>query len=157
MIEDTIKNEYQSIQVGSHFWCQTHLSAIPVSDRSLDPRYCKECFEFLMREASLLPTSKRPAWRPKNNALFSVGLKDGKNSNNNGGQNSSEHLDIEYQKQPEILSTEVKAKRGRKPKILPKNLIQDLKKQGLGSKRIAGELARKGIFVNYRTIARMTS
>lgn len=68
IIEDTIKAEYQSINDGSHFWCETHLAAIPITKQSADSRYCQDCYHFLYEEVLLLAEygqRKRPWWVPK--------------------------------------------------------------------------------------------
>lgn len=48
------------------------------TDRSADPRYCQRCFEFLRKEAELLPPGKRPRWTPKCPPRASGGLATGR-------------------------------------------------------------------------------
>lgn len=46
----------QQIEAGTHFFCQTHQTAVPVENRSPDPRYCQDCYNFLKRVASCTET-----------------------------------------------------------------------------------------------------
>jgi hypothetical protein len=51
------------------FWCYTHLAEMPLSERSLDPRYCKACNAVLSqdREGSRASGNfRRPWWVPQN-------------------------------------------------------------------------------------------
>ncbi len=51
------------------FWCYTHLSDIPLSEQSPDPRYCKACNAALTRDREDSRASgnfKRPWWVPQN-------------------------------------------------------------------------------------------
>jgi hypothetical protein len=154
---DTIKEEYALIAAGSHFWCETHLSAIPVADQSRDSRYCRVCCNFLTEEAKMLPPTRRPSWRPKAAPTAILPPSQPVGGAQRGYDNGCGYPAKGYQESTGILSTVTKAKRGRKRQDLPNKQILALRKQGLGSKRIAGELARQGIMVNYRTIARMTA
>jgi len=63
------------IAEGTHFYCLGCLVARPVAAKSYDPRYCKNCCDFLEAEAALLPSSQRPQWRPR--------------SSGKGGQNNT--------------------------------------------------------------------
>lgn len=48
------------------FFCEGHLKDLPVSEQSLDPRYCQDCCRFLEFEATLLNPKRwgNPAWVP---------------------------------------------------------------------------------------------
>lgn len=64
-----IKRDNELIAAGTHFWCDGHLSAVPVDDMSRESRYCQSCYNLLIDEASLLPTkSRRPDWMPSRKA-----------------------------------------------------------------------------------------
>jgi hypothetical protein len=59
------------------FWCYTHLAEMPLSERSVDPRYCKACNVVLTRDREDSRASgnfRRPWWVPQN------GKKKGKDS-----------------------------------------------------------------------------
>ncbi|MFC1869866.1 hypothetical protein ACFLYE_01180 [Chloroflexota bacterium] len=60
-----IRRDNELIAAGTHFWCQTHGTAQPLEKQSPDPRYCKECCEYLLQEAELLPSTKRSKWIPR--------------------------------------------------------------------------------------------
>ena len=47
---------------GGGFFCEACLIGKPMDDISLDPRYCQNCYELLLKEADLLPRAKRPRW-----------------------------------------------------------------------------------------------
>lgn len=51
---ETVRPELELIASGTHFWCETHLSAIPVEKSSPDRRYCQDCYLFLVGEAKIL-------------------------------------------------------------------------------------------------------
>jgi hypothetical protein len=51
------------------FWCYTHLAEMPLSERSMDPRYCKACNAVLTRDREDSRSSgnfRRPWWVPQN-------------------------------------------------------------------------------------------
>jgi hypothetical protein len=51
------------------FWCYTHLAEMPLSERSMDPRYCKACNAVLTRDredSRLSGNFRRPWWVPQN-------------------------------------------------------------------------------------------
>ena len=50
------------------FFCQACLVDKPLDDISPDSRYCLMCFEFLTKEAELVPASRgKPPWVPVSN------------------------------------------------------------------------------------------
>jgi len=56
----------EQIAAGTHFFCQAHQIAVPREQQSVDPRYCRDCYDFLLQEAALIPRnrSKSPKWLP---------------------------------------------------------------------------------------------
>ena len=59
-----IKHDGAIINTGG-FWCEACLIGKPGSDtRSPDPRYCQDCYGFLLKEAKMLSTA-HPAWIPR--------------------------------------------------------------------------------------------
>ena len=51
-------------RAGTHFFCNACLVHRPQKNRSPDERYCHECFDFLMEEASLDTSRRRADWKP---------------------------------------------------------------------------------------------
>lgn len=49
----------------STFFCHACLEDKTEADMSPDSRYCQSCHEYLLKEAAMLPASKRPAWIPR--------------------------------------------------------------------------------------------
>lgn len=43
---------FSPIQSGN-FYCYTHLRELPISEQSIDPRYCKVCYESLTSEIKM--------------------------------------------------------------------------------------------------------
>lgn len=52
-VGQTIVNEKGS------FWCHACLEDRPATERSPDPRYCRQCHDFLVKEVELLPSSRK--------------------------------------------------------------------------------------------------
>jgi hypothetical protein len=51
------------------FWCYTHLAEMPLSERSVDPRYCEACNAVLTRDREDSRASgnfRKPWWVPQN-------------------------------------------------------------------------------------------
>ena len=59
------------------FYCHACLMDKPANEQSPDPRYCQGCFDFLTKEAELLPGGKRPSWKPKIDAGKVIQVSDG--------------------------------------------------------------------------------
>ena len=55
----------REIEKAGGFWCHACLVSHPATEQSPDPRYCQGCYDFLHKEAEMLPRNKRPAWIPK--------------------------------------------------------------------------------------------
>jgi hypothetical protein len=47
------------------FFCHACVMDKPVTEASPDSRYCQGCYDFLLKEAELLPVNKRSGWIPK--------------------------------------------------------------------------------------------
>ena len=148
-----IKRDNALIAAGTHFWCHTHMMAIPADGRSLDPRYCQNCCDFLLGEASLLPIKMRPAWIPKIRDKKVLPISgDGMRimSTINDNKIPSGHISPAAPPQRHI------GKRG--PKFrddIPVDRVHELAAQGKGPKAIAGELKGEGVTVSYKTIQRI--
>ncbi len=121
--------------------------------KSADPRYCPECFDLLMDEASMLPPKKRPAWIPKigDKKTIPVPQDTVLNMHTINGENiRSVH------NSPAALPVKPSSKRGPKHRDLPEDLIRQWADQGMGSKSIAARLKREqSIEVHYSTIQRI--
>jgi len=51
--------------INDTFFCEGHLGNLPVRLRSPDPRYCRECCEFLLGEATKGGYLFSPKWVPR--------------------------------------------------------------------------------------------
>jgi hypothetical protein len=49
----------------NQFFCKACLVDKPLTEQSRDPRYCLDCFGFLVEEAARLANGSRPAWVPR--------------------------------------------------------------------------------------------
>lgn len=149
------KRDTKIVNAGG-FFCQACLVGKPLDDISPDSRYCRGCYEFLNKEASILPAGKHPRWVPKTpqpkirgekpipvpqDAVLIMATVKGK---------KSEVAII----QPPVAKV-THEKRGPKHKDLPVELITQWVGEGMGYKRIAAKLkAEHDINVGFRTIAR---
>ena len=136
------------------FFCQTCLVGKPHSEQSPDPRYCQGCYDFLLKEAEMLPRNKRPAWIPKRKTA----PKKQYQVSQVGGRNMStlESKKVEVDIIPPSVSSVKASKRGPKHRRLPEALIKQLAGKGMGSKAIATRLSSEhGITVSYKTIQRL--
>ena len=52
-------------RAGTHFFCNACLVHRPLPDKSPDERYCYECYDFFMEEASLDTSRRRADWKPR--------------------------------------------------------------------------------------------
>jgi hypothetical protein len=144
---DKIQVEYAAIAAGSHFWCETHLAAVPVTEQSADPRYCRDCYDFLCHELELMMehrTTKRPAWIPDPlpEALRAVLLPTA------GGQKACDTGMTLSTGMSQTVTCENGAQHGLDDAIL------GLAGQSLGCRAIADELCRQGYSITYRSVAR---
>jgi hypothetical protein len=149
------KRDNQLIADGSHFWCTVCLIAQPLDDQNPDPRYCQGCYDFLLKEAELLPPKRgRPDWVPKAREI-------GKKPAPVSGYPPQIMQPIKGKKSevciiPPSVSARPIVKRGPKHKALPVELITQWAGEGMGLKAIAAKLkAEQGIKVHYSTISRI--
>jgi len=139
------------------FFCFTCLEDKDRKELSPDPRYCQGCYDFLLKEAEILPGGKRPAWIPK----------EGKIGHQKSIQVSQDVVLImstlnDKRIEVDIIQPSVakvtRVKRGPKQKPLPQELIEQWAGEELGSKAIASKLNNElGIKVSYKTIQRLLS
>ena len=54
----------RDVEAADGFWCRSCLISKEIGEQSQDQRYCSGCFEFLLNEAALLTSGKRPEWVP---------------------------------------------------------------------------------------------
>ena len=146
----------REIEKAGGFWCHACLVSHPATEQSPDPRYCQGCYDFLHKEAEMLPRNKRPAWIPKSQKARK---KQYQVSQVRGGIMStleSKEIEVDIIKLP--VGTRKPPKRGPKHKDLPIELIEQLARESIGSKAIATRLnAEHGIKVSYKTIQRVLS
>ena len=70
---DIVRDNAQ-IASGTHFWCHSHLSAVPLIEQSPNPRYCLTCFENIRGEETgktlpeLTPAIPTDSASPQSNA-----------------------------------------------------------------------------------------
>ncbi len=139
------------------FFCYTCLEDKDRKELSPDPRYCQGCYDFLLKEAEMLPGGKRPAWIPKEGKIghqksIQVSGDVVLNMSTLGDEKST--VDIIH---PSVAKV-TREKRGPKQKALPQELIKQLHRDGIGSKAIATHLKKEmGIGVSYKTIQRVLS
>ena len=138
----SIKRDREIINAGG-FFCHACLDSKPATKASPDPRYCQVCYDFLTKEAEMLPENKRPKWIPKPQRALRACEKQYHIPQVGGGIMST------------LESKKDDGKRGRKKLTLPVETILEMSKQGLGSKAIATLLrAEQGVDVSYKTIQR---
>ena len=139
------------------FFCYTCLENNDRKELSPDSRYCQGCYDFLLKEAEMLPGRKRPAWIPKA----------GKIGHHKSIQVSQDMVlimstlndkDIEVDIIQPSVAKVTRVKRGPKQKPLPQELIEQWAGEGMGSKAIASKLNNElGIKISYKTIQRLLS
>ena len=72
----SIKNDKAMIETGGFFY-QAYLKGKSGNEQSPDERYCQDCFEYLSREAEVLPESrKRKSWIPRRNVTRTPPVKE---------------------------------------------------------------------------------
>jgi hypothetical protein len=147
------------IEKSGGFWCHACLVSHPATEQSPDPRYCEGCYEFLLKEAEMLPASKCPAWIPKPQKPEKAGEKQYQVSEDVVSIMSTlegKKFEVDIIHPPG--ATRAVVKRGPKHRQLPEDLIRQLASEGMGSKVIAARLkAEHGIIVSYKTIQRILS
>ena len=150
------KRDLETIEVGG-FFCESCLVGRVADDISPDPRYCKGCYEVLLKEVEVLSVTKRPAWIPKPQKPEKVG--DERHQMPPHGQEIMSTLESKRSEvdtiKPAVMT---KGKRGPKHKSLPRDLLKKLEGEGMGSKAMAAKLKDDfGIRVSYKTIQRRLS
>ena len=139
------------------FFCYTCLEDKDRKELSPDPRYCQGCYDFLLKEAEMLPGGKRPAWIPKEGKIGhqkSIQVSGDVVLNMSTLNDKKSEVDII---QPSVGKV-TRVKRGPKQKPLPQELIEQWAGEGMGSKAIASKLNNElGIKVSYKTIQRLLS
>jgi len=129
---------------------------------SEDTRYCKDCYDFLLEEATLISGNRRPGWIPKKSKALHAKMEQAKQClipQDTRGIKST--LKEEKSKvatiQPSVAKV-TRGKRGPKHKALPQELIEQWAGRGMGSKAIASKLnSELVITVSYKTIQRLLS
>jgi hypothetical protein len=145
------------------FFCHACLAGHQKARRSPDPRYCQGCYDFLVKEAEILPKTRRPKWIPKAPQKASAPRKPHKKQYQipqHGGrivstlESKKFTVDIIHPATRKVTGR----KRGPKHRELPEDLIRQLAAEGMGSKAISAWLrAEHGLTVSYRTIQRILS
>jgi len=139
------------------FFCYTCLEDKDRKELSPDRRYCQGCYDFLLKEAEMLPRGKRPAWIPKEGKIGhqkSIQVSQDVVLNMSTLDDKKIEVDII---QP-LVGKVTREKRGPKHKVLPHELIKQWSGEGMGSKAIASKLSNElGIKVSYKTIQRLLS
>ncbi len=143
-----VARDMELIAKGSHFWCSGHLGAVSVDEQSVDSRYCRQCFEFLLGEAKLLKGTARPAWIPKINADKAP------ETRQKAPAPPVSVPEIHGRESHKELVTGILSHRGRGKKSLPVARIKELSSQGIASRDIAKQLGFEGVNVSYRTVSR---
>ncbi len=131
-----IKRDNELIAAGTHFWCEGHSSATPVDDMSQDSRYCLSCYAILKVEAEMQPT-KKVARMPKNISC----------------ETAPAATEVASARQ-EVVTEQ--AMSGILPHAGDVTDINSfiLQNMGKSTRKIAKELANKGINISHMTIAR---
>jgi hypothetical protein len=148
------------------FFCQACLVGRPSSEQSPDPQYCQSCYGFLLNEASLLPSSQKPAWKPVLN------LKDTAYKPFLEGekplpiqtplQNTKEVLVHSKSEQTQAYQNLTQGRPkpsvgGRPRKDIPVDLIHRLSEEGLSISKIVSELRARGQIISAMTVSRTLS
>jgi hypothetical protein len=131
----SIKKELELIAAGTHFWCTGHLGAVPVSEKSEDPRYCRFCFNLLTEEVKVLKEKHQfnasMSWAPKApSETPAAALKQATAGVSIFGTGNHHKRD-----------TGILIHRRGRPKIeIPLDQVKELRRQGKGVRAIAKQL-----------------
>lgn len=146
----------REIEKAGGFWCHTCLVSHLAREQSPDPRYCMGCYEFLLKEAEMLPSTKRPAWLPKPQKAGEKQYQVSEDVVSIMSTLEGKKFEVDIIHPPG--ATRAVVKRGPKHRQLPEDLIRQLASEGMGSKMIVARLkAEHGIIVSYKTIQRILS
>ena len=69
----TVEDKDLALENAGSFFCEACLVDKLVGQRSPDPRYCQNCYDFLTEEAKLLSGTRRPKWVPKPKKGVAIG------------------------------------------------------------------------------------
>jgi hypothetical protein len=142
------------------FLCQACVVGKTQNESSPDPRYCQNCYSFLLKEAEMLPGNKHPKWIPKpqdekqvlqNNTIYKPTL-----------YKENEVLayleNEKVQLRQNLTEDRPKPNAGGRPrKDVPVDLIHKLFDSGLSVRKIMKELGERGQIISTRTIQRVLS
>jgi len=134
-----------------HFWCYTHLADLPLSEQSLDPRFCRACCDFLNQEAKdggIRRGKRAPWWLPvieSTHQMTSDAVLQGRGIMSTVNDQKTE---------VDIIHPTPTTRRGPKSHTLPVEKIRQLALSGMGSKSIASKLQGEGLSVSCKTIQR---
>ena len=140
-------------KLGTHFTCQACFSTYVLDDRSPDERYCLYCFDLLNDEYQQMVArgaKGKPSWAPRKTEKAPP-----KTRRNAMRRATIENLRLTKRFDGVIDGPPALSTVNGLSKKLPERKIKNMAKKGMGSKRIAAELIKKGINCNYRTIARV--
>lgn len=151
-----IKRDIEIEKAGG-FFCGACLVGKPATEQSSDPRYCLGCYDFLLKEAEMLPAkSGRPEWIPKAREISKEVAGVAEHTPQIMSTVASKKIEVDIIK-PSVAARAV-LKRGPKHKALPQELVKQWAGEGIGSKGIASKLNNElGIKVSYKTIQRSLS
>jgi hypothetical protein len=156
---EKIFNIKQAIEIekAGGFWCEACLVSHPATEQSPDPRYCLGCYDFLLKEAEMLPAkSGRPEWIPKAREISKEVAGVAGHTPQIMSTVASKKIEVDIIK-PSVAARAV-LKRGPKHKALPQELVKQWAGDGMGSKAIASKLNNElGINISYKTIQRALS
>lgn len=149
------KRDTEIINAGG-FFCHACLVGKQAAEQSLDPRYCRGCYDFLVREAEMLPENKRPVWIPKHQKIapkkqYQIPR------HGEGIMSTLERQKFEVDIIQPTVASRVSGKRGPKHRQLPEDLIRQLNDEGMGARAIASELKAHGIEISYKTVQRIVT
>lgn len=148
-----IKRDSEIINAGG-FFCYACVIGKPANDISPDPRYCQECYDFLIKEAELDTRRRGDDWKPIIATKKVAQVVGGMRTIMSPINNKKSKGDII---QPSVTPRATN-KRGPKFRLLPEDKIKQLNENGMESKAISAWLKRdKGVIVSYKTIQRILS
>ena len=152
------KRDRAIIETGG-FFCEGCLVGKLTQEQSPDPRYCQQCYEFLLKEAGMLIGHvKKVNWIPKKPTRLAAKKASHMSKHGGGIMSTLESKKFGVDIINPVDATKTGAKRGPKHKALPVELIKQWAGEGMGSKAIAAKLkAEQYIGVSYKTIQRLLS
>jgi len=146
------------------FFCHACLLDKPAPEASPDPRYCQGCYDFLLKEAKMLPDNKHPKWIPRTQSKKDSTGKIGHQKSIQVSGDMVLNMSTVNGKKSEVdiiqppVGKVTCGKRGPKQKALPQELIKQWADEGMGSKAIASRLKSEfGMKVSYKTVQRALS